>query len=135
MSNLGAAACLLLATAASLAAHLLAYSFFVVQTCGVSDVADRYPANASYQGWTCGAYADGVAQVPGVWVLGFSTVLAVTAAAWLWSRGGAWPWVSPLGLVVAPVLAVVALSLPPDDCTSGQRAAHGATECRTTPDT
>lgn len=133
MRNLAAVGGVLVATAVSMLLHLVTYGYFVVQICGESDTANRFPANASTQGWVCGAYAPDAWYVPGVWVLGFSTIMGVAAAVWIWSRGGAWPWASPFGLLTAPLMAIVLLGLPPDECTRTQLAEHGTVECRTTP--
>jgi hypothetical protein len=125
---------LVLAVAASVGAHLFAWGWFLVTTCGVSDVADTFPADASPQGWTCGANATDYWHVPAVWVLGGSAILAVAFCVAVWSRGGSWRWLSPLPLVLTPLVVYAALSVPPDGCTDDARRTHTAYQCRTTPD-
>lgn len=124
---------LVLAVAASVAAHFFAYGWFVVETCGVSDQAQHFPAQGSLQGTACGVGAVEVWNVPGVWALAFSTVLAVALAVVVWSKGGSWRWVSPLALAVVPALTLVLISLPPDTCSADARHTHTPYQCQTSP--
>ena len=123
---------LVLAVGGSVAAHLLAWGLFVTRICGVSDPALRWPADASAQGWTCGANAADYGHVPAAWALGASAILAVAFVVAVWSRGGSWRWVSPLPLLVTPALAVALLSLPPNNCGADQRQTHTPAQCATT---
>ncbi len=123
---------MVLAVAGSLAGHISAFGHFLTTTCGVSDVAATFPADASLQGWACGVNADDAWYVPGVWTLAISAVLAVVLVVAFWSAGGSWRWLAPLPVVLCPVLALVLLALPPDTCTDEARQTHTAQQCRTT---
>ena len=124
----------LVAAAASALTHFLAVGWFVVMTCGVSDVADRFPADASPQWRVCASDAGSWWEVAGLWALAASAVLAVAGVVVLWRRRGGWRWVSPLPVLVLPVLTLVLLGLPSDACTDQTRRTHPAYDCRTTPD-
>jgi hypothetical protein len=113
------------ALAASVGVHFLLGGFLLVTTCGVSDTGSEHPAEASWQGWVCGAGADSVWQVPGAWVL-LASALVATGLALSAARRGPGVVRRVLGvvaaLVVLPVLTAVLLALPPDTCTDAQRA-------------
>jgi hypothetical protein len=125
------------ALAVSLGAHFVVGVVTLVDTCGVSDTGSEHPAEVSAQGWVCGAGADTVWQVPGAWFLLGSAVLAallaVTVARTSW--GGVRRSVGAVAaLVLVPLLAGVALVLPPDTCTDEQRRDHPAYDCETQPE-
>ena len=126
---------LVLAVAGSLAAHFAAWGWFLVNVCGVSDQATRFPADASAQGWVCGAATQDLWEVPAIWGLGASAILAVAWLVGVWSKGGSWRWVAPLPLVITPVVTVGLLSLPPNNCSADARQTHTDYQCSTTDET
>ena len=134
MNFFGPPIALVLAVAGAITGHVFAYGYFLTGPCGISDVAETFPASASLQGWVCGAQAHELYLVPGVLALVGSTLLSLVLVVVVWSRGAAWRWLSPMPLVVTPVVVLLLLSLPPDTCTDDARHTHTASQCRTTSD-
>lgn len=113
--------------------HALAAVFFLIETCAVSDVADRVPAVASPQGLLCDRQQSWLNAVPYL-AWGVSLLLAVALAVVLFSRGGLGRWVGLTACLWLPMVTSLALAAPSDTCSDRQQRELSAQECGTTPD-
>lgn len=120
----------LAAAVVAAAAHAaVGLTWFLIGTCGVSDVADRVPAPASWQGRVCDSSDHWANAVP--WVaLVVSSLLAVVLAFRLWPLAR-WRWVGLTACLWLPLLVGSALAAPPDTCTPAQRGSIPAYACDT----
>lgn len=127
---LKAAGLAMLAAAGLVVAWFVHIAFMVIR-CGVSDVGETAPADASPQGWVCG---DGQTWLTPM-LFGFAAAALVgvvlTAVVWHYSAAARLRLLALALPFVMMVPAWVVLSLPPDHCSAEARRNHPPSACQT----